>query len=82
LFIYEYFVDIINSDIFVPTLGQGSFSDIAMHYKSENTIVILNNLLRQNTFNDNMNNMLIKTKQNGDFDIKLLENNIHLKNIN
>jgi hypothetical protein len=52
-----------------------------MRYKSENTIIILNNLLRQNKFNDNMKKMLIKTKQNGDFDIKLLENNIHLKKI-
>ena len=77
--LYEYFVDIINSDIFVATIGQGSFSDMAIHYKSKNTIVILNNLLRQNKFNDDMNNMLIKTEQNGDFDIKYLQNNVHLK---
>lgn len=71
--LYEYFVHIINSNIFVATIGQGSLSDIAIHYKSKNTIVILNHLLRQNKFNDNMNNMLIKTKNDGNFDIKYLQ---------
>jgi hypothetical protein len=77
--LYEYIVDIINSDIFVATIGQGSFSDLVVHYKSKNTIIIYNNELRQNKFNDNMNNMLIKTEKNGDFDIKYLQNNVHLK---
>jgi len=77
--LYEYFVDIINSDIFVATIGQGSFSDMVMHYKSKNTVIIYNNELRQNKFNDNMNNMLIKTEKNGNFDIKYLQDNVHLK---
>ena len=77
--LYEYFIDIINSDIFVATIGQGSFSDMAMHYKSKNTVIIYNNELRQNKFNDNMYNMLIETNKNGDFDIKYLQDNVHLK---
>lgn len=77
--LYEYFVDIINSDIFVPTIGQGSFSDMAMHYKGTNTTVIYNKESRQNKFNDNMNNMLIQTKKNGDFNIKNLQNNFRSK---
>lgn len=78
--LYEYFVDIINSDIFVATCGQGSFSDLVVHYKSKNTVIIYCNERRQNKFNDNMNNMIIKTnKKNGDFDIKYLQDNVHLK---
>ena len=77
--IWEYMVDIINSDIFVATIGQGSFSDLVTHYKSKNTVIIYCNELRQNKFNDNMNNMIIKTNKNGDFDIKYLQDNVHLK---
>ena len=76
---YEYLVDIINSDIFVSTIGQGSFSDLVTDYKSKNTVIIYCNELRQNKFNDNMNNMIIKTNKNGDFDIKYLQDNVHLK---
>ena len=77
--IWEYMVDIINSDIFVATIGQGSFSDLVTHYKSKNTVIIYCNELRQNKFNDNMNNMIIKTNKNGYFDIKYLQDNVHLK---
>ena len=77
--LYEYFVDIINSDIFVATIGQGSLSDMAIHYKSKNTIVICNHRLRQSKFRDNMNNKLIKTEKDGNFDIKYLQDNVHLK---
>lgn len=77
--LWEYMVDIINSDIFASTIGQGSFSDLVTHYKSKNTVIIYCNELRQNKFNDNMNNMIIETNKNGDFDIKYLEDNVHLK---
>ena len=77
--LWEYMVDIINSDIFVAAIGQGSFSDLVTHYKSKNTVIIYCNELRQNKFNDNMNNMIIETNKNGDFDIKYLEDNVHLK---
>lgn len=77
--LWEYMVDIINSDIFVSTIGQGSFSDLVTHYKSKNTVIIYCNELRQNKFNDNMNNMLIETNKNGEFDIKYLQDNVHLK---
>lgn len=77
--LYEYFFDIINSDIFVPTIGQGSLSDMAIHYKSKNTVIIYNKELRQNNFNDDMNNMLIQTDKYGNFDIKYLQNNVYVK---
>lgn len=72
--LYEYFADIINSDIFVPTIGQGSFSDLVIHYKSKDTIIIYNKELRQNNFNDNMNNSLIETNKQGHFNIQQLKN--------
>ena len=65
--LYEYFINMINSDIFVCTIGQGSLSDLVIHYKNKNTIIILNHELRQNKFNDNMDNTLIKTDYNGNF---------------
>ena len=61
--LYKYFVDIINSDMFVSTIGQRIFSDLVTHYKSKNTFIIYNNELRQNKFNNNINNMLIKTSK-------------------
>ena len=52
---------------------------MAIHYKSKNTIVICNHRLRQSKFRDNMNNKLIKTEKDGNFDIKYLQDNVHLK---
>ena len=71
--LYEYFADIINSDIFIP-IRQGSFSDLVMHYKSKKTIIIYNKELRQNNFNDNMNNSFIETNKQGHFNIQQLQN--------
>lgn len=77
--LWEYMIDILKSDIFVATIGQGSFSDLFTHYKNKNTIIIYNNQLRQNKFIDNMNNMLVKTDKEGNFDINSLKNNTYLK---
>ena len=77
--LWEYMVDIINSDIFVGAIGYGSFSDLVTHYKSKNTIIIYNKELRANKFNDNMNNMIIETNKNGDFNINDLQDNVYLK---
>jgi len=79
--LYEYFLNMINSDIFVPTIGQGSLSDLAINYKSKNTIIIINHDLRQNKFNDNMNNQLVKTNNMGNFNVKYLYQCIHLNKI-
>ena len=70
--LYEYFINMIHSDIFVATIGQGSLSDLVINYKSKNTIAIINPLLRQNKFCYSMNKTIVKTDSQGMFDIDLL----------
>ena len=90
--LYEYFIDIINSDVFVAAIGQGGFSDIVSHYKSKNTTLIYNNERRGNYFEDSKDNMIIQTiwedKDNkrrddtpGFFNIELLKNNLIKNNV-
>jgi hypothetical protein len=55
----------IYSDIFVATIEQGSLSDLVINYKSQNTIAIINPLLRQNNFCDTMNKTIVKTDSQG-----------------
>ena len=90
--LYEYFIDIINSDVFVAAIRQGGFSDIVSHYKSKNTTLIYNNKLRGNHFEDSKDKMIIQTiwwdsdnKRVGDapgfFNIELLKNNLIKNNV-
>tara|TARA_A100001015_G_C15029524_1_gene732406 strand:- start:1448 stop:2392 length:945 start_codon:yes stop_codon:yes gene_type:complete len=70
--LYEYFSEILGNFIFVPTIGQGSFSDMIINYKSHNSLVIINYELRQNKYIDNMNDKLFFTDNSGKFNINKL----------
>lgn len=76
--LYEYFTTMTSSDIFVPTIGQGSMSDLVINYKNNNTIVIINNELRKNKFYDNMNNQLVKTSNDGIYNLSDLNNSLDM----
>ncbi len=72
--LYEYFSEILNNFIFVPTLGQGSFSDLLINYKEDYSIIIINHEHRQNKFVDDMNGKLFFTDNNGYFQVNKLIN--------
>ena len=59
--------------VFVPTLGQGSFSDMLLNYRGHSTLVIVNHDHRQSKYVDDMNGTLFKTDPNGEFDVTRLE---------
>ena len=71
--LYEYFSDILRKRVFVPTLGQGSFSDMLLNYRGHSTLVIVNHDHRQSKYVDDMNGTLFKTDPNGEFDVTRLE---------
>ena len=75
--LYEYFMNVIEkTDVFVSAIGYGGFSDLVSIYKNDNTILILNDVKRHYRFDDSMNNEIIKTTHDGDFDVNLLKKNI------
>ena len=91
--LYEYFNDIIDTDIFVAAIGQGGFSDMITHYRNKHTIVIYNNKLRSNEFEDSSDHMIIQTgwwdkynktvsEKPGFFDVDLIINNPVIKKKN
>ena len=64
----------LNNFIFVPTLGQGSFSDLLINYKEDYSLIIINHEHRQNKFVDDMNSKLFFTDNNGYFQVNKLIN--------
>ena len=61
------------TDVFVSAIGYGGFGDLISIYKNDNTVLILNDEKRHYRFDDSMNNQIIKTTLDGDFDVNLLE---------
>ena len=73
--LYEYFNDILSSDICVACIGQGSFSDLLINYIGDDKIVLINHELRQAKFCDNKDGSLIFTDKNGSFNLDELKDN-------
>ena len=74
LCLYEYFTEILFSNIFVSTLGQGGFSDLLIQYMDFSKTLIINNNSRHNKFDINFEN-IFNADDNGNIDIDKLINN-------
>jgi hypothetical protein len=72
--LYEYFHEILSSDIYVATIGQGGFSDLLMTYLDDNKPVIYKD--RQLIFCDNMAGKFFYVDASGNFDIETIINKV------
>ena len=83
--LYEYFSEMLSKRIFVPTVGQGSLSDMVLNYKERSTLVIVNHdesdeicyngrsLRQRPKYVNDMGGALFETDANGYFDVARLQ---------